>query len=158
MPLADGYRDEQRDLQPVVEAALQAALRQSFPSAAFRTAISVGGTSKTNLRLRGTSFWPDVEITEDGTPLAAIEVKLIRARQSASKALAEALGQSVIYSIRYPRVFAFVVHYGRSNDRYHDEDPALDRRLLPLNVELIVRRLHNDAASAARREAVDHTV
>jgi hypothetical protein len=67
-------------------------------------------------------------------------VKLIRSQQSASKAIAEAIGQSIIYSIRYPRVFTFVAHYGRSDDRYHEEDAGLEKRLLPLNIELILRR------------------
>ena len=58
------------------------------------------GTGKPNLKLLGTSFWPDIEISEGGTRRAAIEVKLIHPRQRASHAIAEAIGQSVIYSIR----------------------------------------------------------
>lgn len=141
MPLAPSYADEQRDLQPHVQTALEESLRESFPRANLRTIISVGGTGKPNLTLLGTRFWPDVEISDGTTPIAAIEVKLIRSRQPASKAIAEAIGQSIIYSIRYPRVFAFVVHYGRSNDRYHDEDAELEKRLSPFNVELILRRV-----------------
>ena len=140
MPLAETYSDEQRDLQPAVQAALQPALLRAFPDASLQTIISVGGTDKPNLKLLGTSFWPDVAITEVAVGLVAIEVKLIRAQQPASKALAEAIGQSLIYSIRYPRVFAFVVHYGRSDSRYHTEDADLDKRLAPFNIELILRR------------------
>jgi hypothetical protein len=51
MPLADAYPDEQRDLQPHVQTALEAALRQSFGPATLRTVISVGGTGKPNLKL-----------------------------------------------------------------------------------------------------------
>lgn len=106
--------------------------------------ISVGGIGKPKLRLLGTSFWPDVEVTEGTIRLAAIEVKLIRSQQPASKAIAEAIGQSIIYSIRYPYVFTFLVHYGRSDDRYHDEDAGLEKRLSPYNVELILRRSGDD--------------
>lgn len=140
MPLASEYVDEQRDLQPRVKSALDESLRQSFPAANLRTTISVGGTGKPSLRLLGTSFWPDVEVTEGNVPLAAIEVKLIRSQQPASKSIAEAIGQSIIYSIRYPHVFAFVVHYGRSDAGHHDEDAGVHRRLSLYNVQLIPRR------------------
>lgn len=139
MPLAASYADEQRDLQPHVQRALEESFQQSFPTANLLTVISVGGTGKPRLSLLGTRFWPDVEIRAGTTAVAAIEVKLIRQAHSASKAIAEAIGQSLIYSIRYPRVFAFVVHYGRSNHRYHDDDAELAKRLSPLNVELILR-------------------
>ena len=146
MPLASEYADEQRDLQPQVQRALEDSLGRSFPAANLRTTISVGGTGKPSLRLLGTSFWPDVEVTESTVRLAAIEVKLIRSQQPASKAIAEAIGQSIIYSIRYPHVFTFLVHYGRSNARHHEEDAGLEKRLSPYNVELILRRSGDDVA------------
>src|SRR3989442_8640377 len=145
-PLAEAYADEQRDLQPHIQNVLDAALGQAFGQGALRTAISVGGTGKPNLKLLGTSFRPDVEVTEGTSRLAAIEVKLIRAQQPASKAIAEAIGQSVIYSIRYPHVFTFLVHYGRSDARRHEEDAGLEKRLSPFNVELILRRPADDVA------------
>jgi hypothetical protein len=142
MPLASAYVSEQRDLQPCVEAAVQRSLRQAFPAADLRTTISVGGTGKPNLKALGTSFWPDVEIAHaTAGPIIAIEVKRIRATERASKPIAETIGQSVIYSIRYPHVFAFVVHYGRCDDLGHDEDAALDKRLALYNVALILRRV-----------------
>ena len=146
MQLPSAYEDEQRDLQPHVQRALEKSLRQSLPGADLRTIISVGGSGKPNLRLLGTSFWPDVEVTEGTSRLAAIEVKLIRAQQPASKAIAEAIGQSIIYSIRYPHVFTFLVHYGRSDARQHEEDASLEKRLSPYNVELIVRWSGADVA------------
>jgi hypothetical protein len=146
MPLASEYADEQKDLQPHVQWALEESLRQSFPAANLRTTISVGGTGKPSLRLLGTSFWPDVEVTEGAAPLAAIEVKLVRSQQPASKAIAEAIGQSIIYSIRYPHVFTFLVQYSRSDARHHEEDAGLEKRLSPYNVELILRRSGDDVA------------
>ena len=139
MPLATTYGDEQRDLQPAVKRALEEALLRSFPTISLQTTISVGGKGKPSLRLHGTSFWPDVDVSEGPIPLAAIEVKIIRPPQGASTAIAEAIGQSIIYSVRYPHVFTFVVHYGRSDVRFHDEDDTLTKRLALCNVELIVR-------------------
>jgi hypothetical protein len=146
IPLASEYADEQKDLQPHVQRALEESLRRWFPTANLRTTISVGGTNMPSLKLLGTSFWPDVEVTEGTVPLAAIEVKLVRSQQSASKAIAEAIGQSIIYSIRYPHVFTFLVHYGRSDARQHGEDAGLEKRLSPYNVELILRRAGDDVA------------
>ncbi len=88
----------------------------------------------------GTSFWPDVEITQDGVRLIAIEVKLIRPGDRASGALAQTIGQAVIYSFAYPKVFAFVAHYGAYDARCDEYDQELQDRLLPLNVEMIMRR------------------
>jgi hypothetical protein len=90
--------------------------------------------------LLGTSFWPDVEVTAGTARLAAIEVKSIRSQQPTSKAIAEAIGQSIIYSIRYPHVFTFIVHYGRSDTRHHEDATGLANRLAPYNVELVLRQ------------------
>ena len=136
MALALAYPSEQRDLQPHIKAVLEESLRRAFPQASPRITISVGGTGKTNLKLLGTSCWPDVEVADGATRLVAVEAKRIRAGDSSSKAIAEAIGQAIIYSIRYPHVFTFVVHYGRSDDRLHDEDVALEKRLSSTNVEL----------------------
>ena len=147
MPLLASYADEQRDLQPHVQRVLEESFEKSFPAANLQTIISVGGTDKPRLTLLGTRFWPDIEIRAGTTAVAAIEVKLIRDGHPASKAIAEAIGQSLIYSIRHPRVFTFVVHYGRSNYRYHDDDAELTKRLSHLNVELILRTAKDGVAS-----------
>ena len=150
MPLAAVYADEQKDLQPHVQRELEAALRRSFPATDLRTTISVGGTGKPNLRLLGTSFLPDVAVTEGPIRLAAIEVKAHRLLQPASKAIAEAMGQSIIYSIRYPRVFTFIVHYGQSDAKHQEEDVGLEERLLLYNVEMILRRSGDDYGVTGR--------
>jgi hypothetical protein len=108
--LTPAYADEQRDLQPHIKRVIEESLRQSFPGAALLTTMSVGGVGKPHLNLLGTSAWPDVAITEDGKDLVAIEVKLIHAGKSAARAIAEGIGQSVIYSVRYPHVFMLLVH------------------------------------------------
>jgi hypothetical protein len=138
-PLAPAYASEQRDLQPHVQAEIEKSLRRTFPELGLVTTISVGGNGKPSLKLLGTSYWPDVEIADGNEGLVAIEVKLIRPRQATSKAMAEAVGQALIYSVRYPRVFAFILNYGRSDNNLHDEDTGLTDRLLSLSIGLILR-------------------
>jgi len=102
----------------------------------------VGGRGKPHLKAFGTSFWPDVEIADaSGGPIVAIEVKRFRTTERASKPIAETIGQSLVYSIRYPHVFAFVVHYGRCDDLFHGEDASLEKRLAQCNVTVILRRV-----------------
>jgi hypothetical protein len=45
-----------------------------------------------------------------------------------------------VYSVRYPRVFVFIVHQGQSDNRLHEEDTSFEKRLSLLNIELILRR------------------
>ena len=142
--LGAAYASEQRELQPAVQAVLEQALENSFPDSGLQTTISVGGAGKPSLQLLGTSFWPDVEISDEKKGLVAIEVKLIQPNRPASKAIAEAIGQSLIYSIRYPRAYAFIVHYGKSDDGLRAGDTKLMDQLLRLNIELIVREGNGD--------------
>jgi hypothetical protein len=137
-PLRATYRNEQRDLQPQVQAAIETALREGFPGRPLQVIVGVGGTGKPSLKLRGTSFWPDVEVRDGQTPLIAVEIKLVRKR--ASTLLAEALGQAVIYSCHYPKVFALVVHLGAYNAKCKEYDTALDRCLAGWHIEMVVRR------------------
>ena len=152
LPLAPAYSDEQRDLQPHIQRALEESLRRAFPAADLRVTISIGGTGKPNLRLFGTSFWADVEITQGGVHLAAIEVKLIRVGQRSSKPIAEALGQSLVYSIRYPYVFTFIAHYGPSDDRLHGEDKGFEKRLSQLNVKVMIRKAQPELTELPARD------
>jgi hypothetical protein len=138
--LAPSYRDEQRDFQRPIAEEIRQSLKQSFPKTPPQVTTSTGGRGKPRVELLGTSFWPDIEIKDGNKLLAAIEVKLVRRDQSASKALAEAVGQGVVYAVRYPWVFVLIVHYGRSNDRLHKEDTSFEKRLLLFNIELILRR------------------
>ena len=138
--LAPEYADEQRDLQSHIQKELENSFHASFPGEGLVTTISIGGKGKPHLKLHGTSFWPDVEVTSGDTRFSAVEVKLIRPGQPASSAIVETIGQAMIYSIRYPRVFAFILHLGRSDNRLHDEDDELRQRLALVNIELILRR------------------
>src|ERR1051326_7794257 len=87
------YADEQRDLQMHIAQVLRPAVPENV-----EIITSTGpGTPKPSIHLCGTSFWPDVELRSEGKPLIGIEVKYVREKQSASKAIAETLGQSLIY-------------------------------------------------------------
>jgi hypothetical protein len=146
-PLRATYLHEQQDLQQQVQGEIERALRAAFPDRSFVVTICVGGTGKPSLKLLGTSFWLDIEVTERGEPLIAIEVKLIRAtnagtRRHAARSgpIAEALGQAVVYSCHYPKAFALVVHLGAYDSRCTEYDSKLEKCLARLNIELILRR------------------
>jgi hypothetical protein len=139
--LRDSYPDEQRDLQKHIKDELDAALSMEFPTASLVTTRSIGGREKPRLKLLGTSFWPDLDVKEGNTRHVAIEVKIVReGARGASKAIAETIGQSVIYATQYPFIFAFVVHRGRTDKRLHDLDDALTAQLSNHSIELILRQ------------------
>jgi hypothetical protein len=141
MSLRGEYQREEQDLQPHLQAELDLSLARAFPGADLVTTRSLGGTNKPCIRIHGTTCWPDVVITLGDTRLVAIEVKRVGAKMKFSKPLVETIGQSIIYSALWPRVFAFIVHYGRDLDRDHADDEALARQLSLCNIELIVRRI-----------------
>jgi hypothetical protein len=138
--LAPAYPDEQKDLQWPLAEEIRQSLKQSFPKAPLQVTTSTGGRGKPRVELLGTSFWLDIEIKDGNTFLAAIEVKIVRRNQPASHVLAAAVGQGVVYSVRYPWVFVFIVHHGQSDDQHHEEDTSFEKRLSLLNIELILRR------------------
>lgn len=74
----------------------------------------------------------------------AIEAKVVR--KGASGPIAEAIGQAVVYSCVYPKVYVFVAHSGVHNPKLIEHDEKLVERLLPLNVDVIVRRIPTFAA------------
>jgi hypothetical protein len=134
-PLRSEYPDEQRDLQPHIAEVL----RQSLPD--LQVLISVGGGDrKPSVNLFGTSFWPDVEIRSADKPLLGIEVKYVRPDQSASKAIAETIGQSLIYRLRYTTVVAFILHAGKYSAKLEDYDEQMRERLRSIGIELLLRR------------------
>ena len=139
--LRDSYPDEQRDLQKHVKEVIDAALTKEYPTASLVTTRSIGGRGKPHLKMLGTSFWPDVVVTEGDARHVAIEVKMVReGAGGASKAIAETIGQSVIYTTQYPSVFAFILHRGRTDKRLHELDHVLLKQLLSRDIELILRK------------------
>ena len=143
-PLRPQYKSEQADLQTHIEAELRAAL-----SPDYEVIISVGGNGKPSIALCGTSFWPDAEIRSLEGPLIGIEVKYVRRGQSASKAIAETLGQTLIYRLRYNAVIAFILHEGVYNRRLCEHDERSEERLARNGIQLVLRRRQAAAVDAA---------
>jgi hypothetical protein len=105
--LRDRYLNEQQELQPD----LQTALRQALGSR-FDVQISVGaGGPKPRVVLFGMSFGQTSPFSA-GAPVLGIEVKHIRKGQSPSSAIAETIGQCLIYWLLYPRVGFVLIGYG----------------------------------------------
>ncbi len=66
----------------------------------------------------GHSFWPDIFVRRGDTDLLAVELKL--AKRSPTGAIAQMIGQCLIYRAKYSQVIGFLVkqeHYmGRDDD------------------------------------------
>ena len=142
-PLRPEYPDEQRDLQPHIAEVL----RQALPD--LQIVVSVGeGDRKPSVNLFGTSFWPDIEIRSADKPLIGIEVKYVRPDQSASKAIAESIGQSFIYTLQYSTVIAFILHSGKHNAKLVDYDDQMQQRLRSTGIELVLRKVEGRTVRA----------
>src|SRR5437588_51314 len=134
-PLPPAYGDEQKNLQPHIAEVL----RQALPD--LQVVVSVGeGDRKPSVNLFGTSFWLDIEIRSTDKPLIGIEVKYVRPDQPPSKAIAETIGQSLIYTLRYSSVVAFILHAGKHNANLADYDDHMQQRLRSNGVQLVVRK------------------
>ncbi|MGH7381120.1 MAG: hypothetical protein ACREKR_02690 [Candidatus Methylomirabilales bacterium] len=140
MLISPQYQDEEHGLQPDVKSTLDTALKDRY-GALFRSVISIGpDTPKPSVEMFGTSFWPDMEILRGDKPVLGIEIKIIRKGQSAARQLSEALGQALIYTIRYPNVIVFALHSGIYNPKLLREDPKMSRLLQKLNIRFVLRR------------------
>ena len=139
MPLAPEYADEQRDLQPDIKRAVDAALITRYGEK-YKSVSSTGGEKpKPSIEMLGTSYWPDLEIREGNEAIVGMEVKLIRKNHSPAKPIAEAFGQALIYLLRYPVVYVVIVHYGNYNPNLNENDKRWQKLLTDLNIRLIVR-------------------
>jgi hypothetical protein len=134
-PLRPQYRSEQQELQPD----LADAIGKELP-AQYHLITSTGGEDKKPyLNICGTSFWPDIEISESGKPLIAVEIKHIPQDKSASKRIAEAIGQALIYRVRYPYTIVFVLNRGKHTTEGAEQDDELRTFLHDCGIELILR-------------------
>jgi hypothetical protein len=149
------YQDEQRDLQPHLEAIVGETLDAKFPKQ-FELVRSIGiGSPKPSIKLFGTSFWPDLEIRQPGgEPVLGIEVKYARTSKEVSKAIAESLGQAVIYRLRYATTIAFVLCRDRRIPAADELQNRFNAQLLQHGIRLIVRSAGADSAAeqAARAD------
>lgn len=133
--LRDHYTDEQRELQPDLADGLREALGDGF-----EVEISVGpGHPKPRVPLLGTTFWPDLVVSRDGAPIAAVEAKYIRKGESSTSPIAETIGQALIYTLQYPRAVAFILQEGTA-DGESDPEVRLRELLARCRVDLVLRR------------------
>ena len=150
--LNQSYENEQRDLQPHIETIIAETLNDKFPRR-FELVRSIGlGSPKPSIKIFGTSFWPDLEIRQIGGPaVVGIEVKYARTSKEVSKAVAESLGQAVIYRLRYVTTIAFVLCRDRRIPASDELQNRFDAQLLQQGIRLIVRETR--AEVAAEQEA-----
>lgn len=87
----------------------------------------------------GHSFWPDIIVRRGSTDLLAIELKLARHKSSTTAAIAQMIGQCVIYRAKYPQVVGFLVKYVNYANR--DDDTANVNRLLNgSDIRVVIRQ------------------
>jgi hypothetical protein len=135
-PLKPEYRNEERDLQPELKRLIERAL-DSSGLGAYDVKISLGGRGKPRVDLLGTSFWPDIEISNDNKPIIAIEVKF--EKKSLAGAITSALGKSIIYKLKYKHLIGFVYHVGKTDPRLNEFDTAFHKMIEGLGVNFIIR-------------------
>lgn len=135
IPLEE-YTSEETQLQPYLETEISGVLDSEFPGK-YEIKMSVGGKNRPRVDLLGTNFWPDIEISKDGAPMLAIEVKLVR--KSLATAVSATIGQCLIYKLKYEYVIGFIRNQARINPQYNEFDRQLEDTLNRLGFPLIIR-------------------
>jgi hypothetical protein len=135
IPLEE-YASEETQLQPYLETAISGVLDSKFLGK-YEIKMSVGGKNRPRVDLLGTNFWPDIEISRDGAPLLAVEVKL--AGKSLAPAVSATIGQCLIYKLKYKYVIGFIRNQARINPQFNEFDRQLEDTLNRLGFPLIIR-------------------
>lgn len=142
--LKPSYDDEQRDLQSHIKEAIDQFLKENYPNL---TTVKSTGDKKppipTQVASLGTDFWPDIVIFDKDKALIALEIKRIKKGKdgkkdhSPAKPIEETLGQSLIYSLKYPATIALIINYGNYKKEKNTKDEDLIKLLLRNNIFLI---------------------
>jgi len=135
IPLAE-YENEERQLQPYLREKICNVLETSFPGKCG-VKMSIGGKKRPRVDLFGTNFWPDMEVSMDGKPILAIEVKL--AKKSLAAAISGTIGQCILYKLKYEHALGFIKNQARTSPQYNEYDGKLRDMLNGLKVPLIIR-------------------
>ena len=130
------YTSEEKQLQPYLESEISKILMNIFPEE-YEIKMSVGGQGRPKVDLLGTNFWPDIEISKEGKPLLAIEVKLVR--KSLATAVSSAIGQCLIYKLKYEYVIGFIRNQVQTYPKYNEFNEQFWQMLERLKLELIIR-------------------
>ena len=138
------YKDEEHELQPHLKSVIDELLSMQYPG--LQSIRSIGedengrAQKKPSLRLFGASYWPDIEIKGENGPIIGIEVKYVKTGVSATSAIAEAIGQALIYRLRYEVVIVLVIHNGKYDSRYNDYDARFADFMERIGIDFILRR------------------
>lgn len=134
--LEKDYESEEKGLQPHLKRAIMNAFSENRLDD-YKTKISVGGKNRPRIDLLGTNFWPDIEISKNGEPLIAVEVKY--EKKSLPNALSSLLGQCLIYKLKYKFVIGFILHRGSTNSNYEEYDHKFWTMIEELDLSIIIR-------------------
>jgi hypothetical protein len=135
IPLEE-YESEETQLQPYLETEISKTL-ETASADKYEIKISIGGRNRPRVDLLGTNFWPDIEISRDGNPFLAVEVKL--AKDSLAGALTGTIGQCLIYKLKYKYVIGFIKNQARTDPRCNEFDAKFEEMLNRLEFPLIIR-------------------
>jgi len=130
------YESEENQLQPYLEAEIARLLKRAFPHK-YEIKMCLGGENRPRVDLLGTNFWPDIEISKDGEPLLAVEVKLVK--KSLATAVSATIGQCLLYKLKYKYVIGFIKNQVRINSQYNEFDEQFKEMLRRLEFPLIIR-------------------
>ena len=89
----------------------------------------------------GTDFWPDITIEVRQLPTIAIEVELAKRDNGLAELVASAIGRTLIYSVQYSHVIAFVLDRTESDLGKHWFDSEIEDRLWENHrISLVIRQ------------------
>ena len=131
-----GYENEEKQLQPYLQTEISKLL-EAESADKYQVKISIGGRNKPKVDLLGTNFWPDIEISTNGEPCLAVEVKL--AQKSLAGAISGTIGQCLIYKLKYNYVIGFIKNQAKTDPNYNEFDTKFEHMLNELNFPLIIR-------------------
>ncbi len=129
--------------EPALRDALVQALRDRLGEG-FTVQISVNegrrpDSPKPRVALFGVTFWPDIVVLRGREPILGVEVKHIREGHSPTHAIAETIGQSLIYRLLYPRVIAFVLRDGLAEPKPLENEARLREIVAGCRIDLVMR-------------------
>jgi hypothetical protein len=135
------YKNEAPDLHDHIEEALRARLDSGGHTSVTIKRCSGRGCPRVNLL--GTSFWPDLELSLDGDPTIALEVKHVK--RSFASALSAAIGQCLIYQFKYKYVACFILHRGPDDRKLVQFNEHFWAKMQDLQIPVVVRQNPDDS-------------
>ena len=88
----------------------------------------------------GGSFWPDILIRQGESDFLVLELKQVKAKRSLTKALAEMIGQCLVYRSKYPQVIGFLVNHGLGDAESNQHTEHLLGLLSSHDIRIVIRQ------------------